>query len=451
MTRIAVIGAGITGLVAARDLARRGFAVTVYERWPDVGGQASAMEVASGVLVERYYHHLFQSDAEMIALHDELAPGVLEWHESTVANWVAGKWWPFVTPFDLLRYGPLPLVDRVRLGLATVRLTRRTDWEAMDDIRALDWLRAASGDRAIEAIWGPMLLAKFGTEAKDIPLAWFWSKLALRRRKLAGGGALKERLGYPRTSFQTISRALADDIRAHGGVIELDRDVVRVARAGDSFALACAAPGSYRSRQSAPADPARSATSDLVLFTTPTFVTRHLADWPDAYAAQLDAWTYRTAVVLLLELKAPFTDIYWTNIVDRTMPFIGLIEHTNLVPARRYPARYLYCSNYVARDDPTTTMTTDQLVAHCLPGLQRMKPSFKRGDIVRAWSFREPAAQPVPRVGNRHRLIPMRSPIDGLFVANTTQIYPEDRGTNYSVRLGHQIAMVIADGTGKRP
>jgi len=36
--RAAIVGAGVTGLVAGRELARRGFAVTLYERWPDVGG-----------------------------------------------------------------------------------------------------------------------------------------------------------------------------------------------------------------------------------------------------------------------------------------------------------------------------------------------------------------------------------------------------------------------------
>jgi hypothetical protein len=33
-------------------------------------------------------------------------------------------------------------------------------------------------------------------------------------------------------------------------------------------------------------------------------------------------------------------------------------------------------------------------------------------------------------------------------IANTTQIYPEDRGTNYSVRLGHDVANLIAERNG---
>jgi hypothetical protein len=34
------------------------------------------------------------------------------------------------------------------------------------------------------------------------------------------------------------------------------------------------------------------------------------------------------------------------------------------------------------------------------------------------------------------------TPVPGLYLANTTQIYPEDRGLNYSVRLGDKIASI---------
>src|SRR5438477_5100164 len=89
--RAAIVGAGVTGLVAGRELARRGFGVTLVERWPDVAGQASAFEVAPGVWLERYYHHLFPSDREMIDLHEELLPGALEWHPSSVGIWTRGR------------------------------------------------------------------------------------------------------------------------------------------------------------------------------------------------------------------------------------------------------------------------------------------------------------------------------------------------------------------------
>ena len=160
--RVAIVGAGVLGLAAGRVLARRGIAVDLYERWPDVAGMASAFDLGNGVWLDRYYHHLFQSDREMISLHEELVPGDLEWHRSSVGMYADGRIWPFVTPLDLLRYGPLALPDRMRLGVATLALTRRSDWQRMDDISALDWLQRACGERAVAKVWRPLLLGKFG-------------------------------------------------------------------------------------------------------------------------------------------------------------------------------------------------------------------------------------------------------------------------------------------------
>jgi protoporphyrinogen oxidase len=180
-----------------------------------------------------------------------------------------------------------------------------------------------------------------------------------------------------------------------------------------------------------------------VLLTTPTGTSARLVDWSSEFRARILDWRYRVAVVLLLELSRPFTTTYWLNNADRTVPFLGVIEHTNLVPAERYPARYVYVSNYVAAGDALVSMTTDEILARYLPALKRIAPRFDQRDVLRAWSFREEAAQPIPAIGNRHRILPFKSPLRGVFLANTTQIYPEDRGTNYSVRLGRAAASAI--------
>jgi len=445
--RVAIVGAGVTGLVAGRELARRGFAVTLVERWPDVAGQASAFEVAPGVWLERYYHHLFPSDREMIELHEELLPGELEWYPSSVGIFTRGRVYRFVTPKDLLTYSPLPLADRVRLGFVVLRLVGRTDWERMDDIGALEWLRRTCGERAVRSVWLPLMLGKFGDDAELIPLAWLWSKFVLRRGKGASAG--RERLGYPRGSFRAICVALAEDLRKRGAVIELDREVVAVRPEGDGFALQCAAPGAYRRPTgNATTESGRDLRADIVLLTTPTTATAALCEWPAEYRARLEAWTYRAAVVLLLEMRRAYLDVYWMNVADMDVPFLGMVEHTNLVPADRYPGRYLYVSNYVAPDDPLTRLGPDALLQHYLAALKLMNPSFRPEDVLRYWAFREDAAQPVPRVGNRRRLLPFDTPRNGIFVANTTQIYPEDRGTNYSVRLGRDVAKVISERHG---
>jgi hypothetical protein len=63
--------------------------------------------------------------------------------------------------------------------------------------------------------------------------------------------------------------------------------------------------------------------------------------------------------------------------------------------------------------------------------------------VRHAWRFAEPAAQPIVTVGYADRIPPLRTPAPGLVLANTTQVYPEDRGTNYAVRLGEQAAATL--------
>ena len=443
--RVAIVGAGVTGLVAARELARSGVTVEVFERWPDVGGQASAFDLGNGVWLERYYHHLFESDIDMIALHEELLPGQLEWHASTVAMFTGDRFWPFVTPFDLLRYRPLPALDRIRLGMAVLQLARSADRPSDDDVSAIEWLRARCGDRAVDHVWRPLLFGKFGDAASGVPLAWLRSKLVLRRQHLSGRGAGRELLGYPRGSFRAICVALADEIRAHGGVVHLDREVVHIDREPSGFVLRCGPSGAYRLTDRVAPVTAREAHADAVLITTGTRAARGIFDWPTEFARRLDGQRYRAAVVLLLELRERFGAAYWTNVVDPGAPFLALIEHTNLVPTDRYPARYLYVSNYVEPTDPLARLGTADLLARYANTLERMRPGFRIGDVLRSWSFREEFAQPVPSLGARSALLPYTTPVVGLFLANTTQIYPEDRGTNYSVRLGRDVARHIAE------
>jgi protoporphyrinogen oxidase len=162
------------------------------------------------------------------------------------------------------------------------------------------------------------------------------------------------------------------------------------------------------------------------------------------YVRKLESIEYFTALCLLLELDRPFGEAYWTNIADRDLPFVGLIEHTNFVEPEHYGGRrFLYVANYLAPGHPLLDLDADALLAAYEPGLRKVQPAFTRAHVRDRWLFREPAAQPIVTVGYRERIPELRTPVPGLVLANTTQIYPEDRGTNYAVRLGGQAAAAI--------
>ncbi|MEA2197496.1 MAG: hypothetical protein QOJ25_1547, partial [Solirubrobacteraceae bacterium] len=177
-----MIGAGVAGLTAAHRLSAIGHVCDVYERWPGLGGQAATLDVGDGVRIERYYHHLFVTDRHIQALYRELGlPDELEWRPSSVAMFSDGDTHPFTTPLDLLRYPPLSLGSRLRMGAAVLLLQRRHRVEPFELITARAWIQRFMGREVWDKVWGPLLRAKFGERADAIAMAWLWSKLTLRR------------------------------------------------------------------------------------------------------------------------------------------------------------------------------------------------------------------------------------------------------------------------------
>ena len=451
--RVAVLGAGIAGLVAALRIGEAGHEVDVYERWPGLGGQAATIDVGGGHLLERYYHHLFTSDVHIQRLYEELGmPDALEWRDSSVAFFAQGRQWPFTTPQDLLRFKPLPPLSRIRMGAAAVAIQKLAGKpEPYEDVTAREWITKRMGRHAWEHVWGPLLRGKFGERADDIAMVWLWSKLRLRRQ-IKGEEARGEKLGYPGDSWEPLLQTLRERIEAQGGRVLIDRPAAQL-RSG--FEVVPGAPGSFRSghdprRFERGGDPER---YDRVLATVPSDVFTKLlspelaAEVGDEYLRRLDSIEYFTALCLLVELDRQFSPFYWTNVADRDLPFVGLIEHTNFVEPGRYDGRrFLYVANYLPRGHELLAKTMDEVIDAYTPGLRKVNPGFSRDWIVTSWLHREPAAQPIVDRGYKRRIPPLRTPVEGLVLANTTQIYPEDRGTNYAVRLGDDAARVLLSG-----
>jgi protoporphyrinogen oxidase len=443
----------MTGLAAAHRLARDGDQCDVYERWPGLGGQVATLDVGGGHLLERYYHHLFASDRHIAALYEELGmAGAIDWLPSSVAMFADGRSHPFTSPLDLLRFPPLSLRTRLRMGISVLRLQRRRQVEPFESLTAHRWIVGAMGDEAWEKVWGPLLRGKFGDRAEEISMAWLWSKLTLRRQ-IKGDQARQEKLGYPRGGWQPLLERLRDEIESRGGRVLVDRPAASIRRAEGRFEIVPGAPDSFRRGHDPRGFEAGGAPEryDAVVVTTPSDVFLSLldselrAELAPGYAERLESIEYHAAVCLLLELDRSFTPFYWTNIADAELPFVGLIEQTNLVAPEVYGGRrFLYVANYVARDDPLLALSMDELLERYEPGLRRVNPGFERGWIREAWLFKEPAAQPIVTVGYRERIAPLATGVPGLVLANTTQIYPQDRGTNYSVELGARAAAALA-------
>ena len=448
--RVGIIGGGVAGLAAAYDLTARGHYAEVFEVAPFLGGQASTFPAGSprsdGTMgqLERGYHHLFVSDTAITELIHELGLGDrLAWLESKVGLYHAGRIWDFSTPMDLLRFKPLSLWDRFRVGLWTLRLQRTPDYSRFEDITARDWLSRHMGRRAYEILFEPLLRGKFGDHYDQVSMTWLWGKVRLRVAS-RGKTMQKERLGYPMGSFGEVIDRLADRIAQQGGDVHTSAFVSRVliednAATGLEVQLGREAQPERREY-------------DKVIATTPSYVfTRLVPPMPDDYQKMLTGVDYLSAVLLILELDRPLTPKYWINIApdpdkDGDMPFVGIIEHTNMIDKSLYGGRHIvYISNYPDRNSELYKMEPDELLDLFIPHLRKLNPSFDRSWVQNYHHHRVDGAQPIISRNYSQRIPPHRTPVNNLYLANTTQIFPEDRGTNYSIRMGRQVAQMVME------
>ena len=189
---------------------------------------------------------------------------------------------------------------------------------------------------------------------------------------------------------------------------------------------------------------------DAIISTTPSYVFTRLAPTlPAEYRELLESADYLSAVLVVLELSQSLSAKYWLNVADRSLPFVGVIEHTNLIDKSLYGGRHIvYLSNYPDPKSELYQKSGEELLEDFIPHLKKINPEFDRSWILNYHHHKVDAAQPIIGINYSGRIPDHRTPIANLYLANTTQIYPEDRGTNYSVRMGRQVARMVLEDNG---
>lgn len=428
---VVVVGAGFCGLAAAYELGQRGIRVTVLEGDDGIGGLAGSFPVR-GARLEKFYHHWFINDVHVMWLIKNLGQtDRILLRPTRTGVYYAHNFLKLSTPFDLLRFSPLPLLDRIRLGLLALRARRVKDWRSLEDRTAADWLRELGGEQVYRIVWEPLLRGKFGDMAEEVAAVWFWNKLKLRGSSRGRGG--EEQLAYYRGGFAALAETLADAVRAQGGALKTKMPVSGF-RVEAGRVTGVVIPEGIVPADGVIATPALPIIADLL--------EPHV---PGEYVERLRRIRYLANVCVVLELDRSLSDIYWLNVNDPSFPFVGVIEHTNFEPASTYAGRHIvYLSKYLSDNDMLYRMSDQEAVEFTLEHLRRMFPDLTDGWVLGAHVWRARYAQPVVERGYR-RLIPdMRTPIENLFLATMAQIYPEDRGTNYAILQGRETAQVCA-------
>jgi protoporphyrinogen oxidase len=420
--RIAVLGAGPMGLAVAYQLARNGHRPVVFETDDRVGGMAAAFDF-SGLSIERYYHFHCLSDHAFLTLLDELGlADKMRWVETKMGYWYRGQLQPWGNPLALLKFQGLGLIAKFRYGLHAFLCTQRKDWKPLDNVEATGWIKRWVGAEAYEVLWRRLFDYKFYDYKNNLSAAWIWSRI--RRIGRSRYSLFREKLGYLDGGSETLLQAMRADIEAHGGKIRLKSPVSRVVlKQGKVQGVEVA--GQLEA-------------FDKVISTIPLpYVSPLIPDLPNNILQRFQSVNNIAVVCVIAKLRRAVTENFWLNTNDPEMDIPGLVEYSNLQPLDQH---IVYVPFYMPGEHPKFSESDQSFIDKVRRYLKKINPALNDDDFIDLRASRYRYAQPICDPGYLDKLPPVALPVAGLWVADTSYYYPEDRGISESIDLGRKIA-----------
>ena len=425
--KIAIIGAGFGGLAAAYDLKKAGHEVIIFESAAHAGGLASGFkEPGWDWSVEKFYHHWFQSDSSMMGLISELG-----WMDKVIfprpltVMYYKEKFYPFDSILNALRFPGLGFgLNKIRFGFVGLFLRLTNNWRALEKVTADEWMMKWAGRQVYEQMWKPLLIGKFGPFFKDVNMAWMWARIKARTT----------RLGTFMGGFQAFADLFAERLRGMGVEIRLGTQV-KFIKQNPAGGLSIDAGGIVES-------------FDKVLVTTsPSLMAKMCPDLPEHYLKGLLELKSMGAVVMVLSLKHQLSNqgYYWFNLPKEAgFPMLALVEHTNFVSKDHFGGDHIvYAGDYLEQGHEYFSLSDGELIERFMPAFKKLNSAFERDWVKKVWVNKTNYAQPVPLVNHSKNIPAIQTPIDGLYFASMSQVYPWDRGTNFAVEIGRRAAKMM--------
>lgn len=428
--KIAIIGAGFTGLAAASDLIKAGHEVHIFEVADQPGGLAAGF-TASGWewSLEHHYHHIFTSDKDILGWLDELGLGQEAFFQSVKTSWLyQGKQFQFDSPVSLLRCPVLSWPAKVRVAFTLAYLRFLPVWKQLEKTTAEQFLLQWMGEEGYTALFKPLLEDKFGKYASAVTAAWFWARIHVRSPKL----------GYFKGGFGKVAALSAAVLAKQGVKLHLGSKVTSIERSDSVWSVI---------HQDTDQSGATSTQEfDAVLVTLSAGVLKALVPTlPAEFVQKITHLTGLAATTLVLELDQPFfaDKTYWLSVNEQEYPFLAVVEHTNLIDKQQYGGKTLvYVGKYLVKDNPLYAMESAELLKTYAQYLEKLSPGFAK-HVTRHWVWKAPFAQPVVGVNYSQHAPKIETPFPGLYWASMQHVYPFDRGTNYAVQIGRKAAAVL--------
>lgn len=429
---IAIIGAGVTGMSAAWDLIRAGHSVTIYEATDRVGGLAAGFKDDKwDWTLEKFYHHWFEGDSDMLGLIDEIGQSEnVIFKRPKTSFWVDGDIVRSeIEPISVLKL-PMTLRGKLKFMFGGAFLKLTPFWKMLERFTADEWMKDWMGEEGYNRFFRTLLIGKFGEDYDKVNAAWIWARVKARSLKL----------GTFRGGFQAFLDALADSLTQQGVTICTNTPVEKIELDGLQPTITVNG---------------ETALVDFVISTTSPKIMLKLAPRLNDtnYGDKMEDLKSigGLCVVYALKQKLMHDDTYWLNLPavspdyhDNEFPYLALVEHTNFLNKDHYGGDHIiYCGDYVAADHEYFQMSEEELAEHFMSSMKKVNPDFEHDWVRKWWVFRAPYAQPIPTRYHSENLPALQTPMPGVIWASMSQVYPWDRGTNFSVRMGRRVAGIV--------
>lgn len=420
--RIAVLGAGPMGLAVAYQLSRDGYNPIVFEADDRIGGMTAAFDF-SGLSIERYYHFHCISDHAFLKVLDELnLTSEMRWVETKMGYWYQNELQAWGNPVALLKFRGLSLVAKIRYGLHAFLSTKRNNWKPLDHVEATGWIRRWVGKEAYEVLWRRLFDYKFYDYTNNLSAAWIWSRI--RRIGRSRYSLFREKLGYLEGGSETLLNAMHENILANGGEIRLKSAVKKVIIENGKVRGLEVDGGTLQ--------------FDKIISTIPLpYVASVIPDLPSYLLEKFKSVKNIAVVCVIAKLRKPVTENFWLNTNDPEMDIPGLVEYTNLRPLDHH---IVYVPFYIPGEHPKFAEPDENFIKKVRSYLQKINPELTDDDFIDIRASRYRYAQPICEPGYLDSLPPAKLPTEGLWVADTSYYYPEDRGISESINYGRKLA-----------
>ncbi len=423
--RWAVVGGGMLGMTLAHRLAQAGKQVTLYESAPQFGGLASAWQLGD-ITWDRHYHVTLLSDTHLRSLLNELGlEQEMQWVETRTGFYTDDKLYSMSNSVEFLKFPPLNLIDKFRLGATIFYASKIQDWKKLERIPVADWLRKLSGKRTFEKIWLPLLRAKLGDNYQQTSAAFIWTTIA-RMYAARRTGLKKEMFGYVSGGYARVLERFAEKLQQENVTLNLNSTVTQTTTINNTVKLEFS--------------DGHKAEHDHVVFTTPSNVAARVCpQLSSAEKQKLNGIQYQGIVCASVLLKQPLAGFYVTNITETWVPFTAVIEMSALVDRKAFGGHSLvYLPKYFAEGDPILNLSDEEIETKFVAALMRMYPHINREDVLAFKVSRVRNVFPLPTLQYSENVPAMETSMPGVFIVNSSHILNGTLNVNEGIKLAEQ-------------